>query len=150
MNHTAGVNNPEVKANAGRPEIWELRIYIAGKTPRSLAALSNLKRICEDHLKTRYRLQVIDLLEAPQLASADQIVAIPTVLRSLPLPQKKIAGDLSNTEGVLLGLEVPTSGVERKMSCGRFRRGRSMRSSRTRRTRIRSLPCRERKSLTDF
>jgi PAS domain S-box-containing protein len=106
------VNNPEGKPGKGSPDIWELRIYVAGKTPRSLAALSNLKRICEQHLKTRYRLQVIDLLEAPELASADQIIAIPTVLRNLPLPQKKIAGDLSNTEGVLLGLEVPSSRAE--------------------------------------
>src|SRR3954470_9048511 len=85
------VNNREGKPGMGSPDIWELRIYVAGKTPRSLSALSNLKRICEQHLKTRYRLQVIDVLEAPELASADQIIAIPTVLRRLPLPQKKIA-----------------------------------------------------------
>ena len=106
------VNKPRMKMSGSRPEIWRLRIYIAGKTPRSLAALRNLKRICEQHLKKRYRLQVIDLLDEPQRASADQIVAIPTVLRSRPLPQKKIAGDLSNTEKALLSLELPIVAIE--------------------------------------
>lgn len=102
------MKNTKKKASQVRPEIWELRIYIAGKTPRSLAAMRNLKTICDTHLKRHYRLQVIDLLQQPELASTDQIVAIPTVLRSRPLPQKKIAGDLSNTEKVLLSLSLPT------------------------------------------
>jgi len=106
------VNKLKKRASGSLPVVWKLRIYVAGKTPRSLAALRNLKRICEQHLKKRYRLQVIDLLDQPELASTDQIVAIPTVLRSRPLPQKKIAGDLSNTEKVLLSLELPTSPVE--------------------------------------
>lgn len=106
------VNNPGVKSSTADCDVWELRIYVAGKTPRSLTALRNLRRICEQHLRRRYRLEVIDLLDEPQLASTDQIVAIPTVLRSRPLPQKKIAGDLSNTEKVLLSLELPTRPVE--------------------------------------
>lgn len=90
-----------------RIDLWELRIYIAGQSPQSLAALSNLRRICERHLGTRYRLEVIDVLNNPQRAWKDQIVALPTTLRTQPLPRKKIAGDLTNDEEVLLGLELP-------------------------------------------
>jgi len=85
---------------------WELRLYVAGQTPKSLTAFSNLKRICEDHLKGRYRIEVIDLLENPRLAEGDQILAIPTLVRKLPEPIKKIIGDLSNTERVLVGLDL--------------------------------------------
>src|SRR5437660_5320142 len=83
-----------------------LRLYIAGQTPRSIAAFANLKRICEEHLAGRYRIQVIDLIQNPQLAVGDQILAIPTLVRKLPEPVKKIIGDLSNTERVLVGLDM--------------------------------------------
>ncbi|MGE5464736.1 MAG: circadian clock protein KaiB [Syntrophothermus sp.] len=85
---------------------WELRLYVAGQTPKSLAAFSNLKKICEDHLAGEYHIEVIDLLKNPQLASGDQILAIPTLVRKLPEPIKKIIGDLSNTERVLVGLDL--------------------------------------------
>ncbi len=86
--------------------VWELRLYVAGQTPRSIAAFSNLNRICEDHLQGRYRIEVIDLLQNPQLARGDQILAIPTLVRKLPVPVRKIIGDLSNTERVLVGLNL--------------------------------------------
>ena len=85
---------------------WELRLYVAGQTQKSLTAFSNLKRICEDHLKGKYRIEVIDLLKNPRLAEGDQILAIPTLVRKLPEPIKKIIGDLSNTERVLVGLDL--------------------------------------------
>jgi circadian clock protein KaiB len=87
-------------------ETWKLKLYIAGQTPRSLAALANLKKIVEDHLDGRYRIEVIDLLENPQLAKGDQILAVPTLVKDLPLPLRKIIGDLSNTERVLVGLDL--------------------------------------------
>src|SRR5437867_3724043 len=83
-----------------------LRLYIAGQTPRSIAAFANLKKICEEHLAGRYRIEIIDLLEQPQLAAGDQILAIPTLVRQLPQPLKRIIGDLSNTERVLVGLDL--------------------------------------------
>ena len=89
-----------------KPEVWNLRLYVAGQTPRSLAAFANLKAICEDHLKGRYSIEVIDLLENPTLAKGDQILAIPTLVRKLPPPLRKIIGDLSNTERVLVGLDL--------------------------------------------
>jgi circadian clock protein KaiB len=85
---------------------WELRLYIAGQTAKCIAALENLQRICEENLKGRYRIEVIDLLENPQLARGDQILAIPTLVRKLPTPVKKIIGDLSNEERVLVGLDL--------------------------------------------
>lgn len=87
-------------------EIFRLRLYVAGQTPKSLTALSNLKRICTQHLDGNYHLEVIDLMLNPQLAQGDQILAIPTLVRSLPVPIRKIIGDLSNTERVLVGLDV--------------------------------------------
>ena len=87
-------------------EVWELRLYVAGQTPKSLAAFANLKRFCEEHLAGRYRIEVIDLLEQPQLARGDQIFAVPTLVRKLPEPLRKIIGDLSNTEKVLVGLDI--------------------------------------------
>jgi len=90
----------------GLDEILVLRLYIAGQTPRCIAAFANLKRICEEHLAGRYRIEVIDLIENPQLASGDQIFAVPTLVRRLPEPIRKIIGDLSNTERVLVGLDV--------------------------------------------
>jgi circadian clock protein KaiB len=89
-----------------RGERWNLRLYIAGTTPKSMDALRNLQQICATHLDKKYRVEVIDLLENPQLAKGDQILAIPTLVRRLPPPLKKIIGDLSNTERVLIGLDL--------------------------------------------
>ena len=91
-------------------ETWELRLYVAGQTPKSVAALANLKRYCEEHLVGRYTLEVIDLLKHPQLAEGDQILAIPTLVRKVPEPIRKIIGDLSNEEKVLVGLDIRPSG----------------------------------------
>lgn len=85
---------------------WSLRLYVAGQTPRSLAAFQNLKKICDEHLSGEYEIEVIDLLKNPQLAAGDQIVAIPTLVRNLPEPVKKIIGDLSNIDRVLVGLDI--------------------------------------------
>jgi circadian clock protein KaiB len=101
MTATGGQENGEPAR-----ESWDLRLYVAGKTPRSVAALANLKRLCQEHLGRMYRIEVIDLVENPQLAASDQIVAIPTLVRQLPSPLRKIIGDLSNTERVLVGLEI--------------------------------------------
>src|SRR5512136_2717562 len=89
-----------------KPEMWNLRLYVAGQTPKSIAAFANLKKICEEHLKGRYRIEVVDLMENPKLAAGDQILAIPTLVRKLPPPIKKIIGDLSNAEKVLVGLDL--------------------------------------------
>ncbi len=86
-----------------------LRLYVAGQTPKSVAALENLRRICEEHLRGKYRIHVIDLVKDPQLARGDQIVAIPTVVKNLPPPLRKLIGDLSNTERVLVGLDIRTT-----------------------------------------
>ncbi|HLZ97151.1 MAG TPA: circadian clock KaiB family protein [Steroidobacteraceae bacterium] len=88
------------------PVEWDLRLYIAGRTPKCVAAFSNLQELCEKHLAGQYRIEVIDLLENAQLAKGDQILAIPTLVRKLPEPIKKIIGDLSNTERVLVGLDL--------------------------------------------
>lgn len=88
------------------PEFWELRLYVAGQTTKSINALSNLKRYCEEYLKGRYKIEVIDLLKNPQLAEGDQILAIPTLVRKVPEPIRKIIGDLSNQERVLVGLDI--------------------------------------------
>lgn len=90
------------RTNAG----WKLRLYIAGETSRSIAALTNLKELCRQYLPADYRIEVIDLLKNPQLAAGDQILAVPTLVRRLPPPLKKIIGDLSNVERVLVGLDV--------------------------------------------
>ena len=87
-------------------EFWELRLYIAGQTPRSLTALANLKKICDEHLAGKYHIEVIDLMKNPQLARGDQILAVPTLVRKLPVPLRKLIGDLSNTEKVLVGLDL--------------------------------------------
>ncbi len=86
--------------------MYRLRLYVAGKTEKSMEAFENLKRIAEEHLKGRYSIEVIDLLENPQLAEGDQILAIPTLVRKLPPPMRKIIGDLSNTERVIVGLDI--------------------------------------------
>ena len=96
----------EMKPVKSDQDTWDLRLYVAGQTPKSLTAFANLKRICEDNLGDQYRITVIDLLENPQLARGDQIVAIPTLVRKLPEPVRKIIGDLSNTERVLVGLNL--------------------------------------------
>jgi len=95
-----------VTVNDSKVEIWELRLYVAGQTPKSLTAFANLKRICEEHLAGQYRIEVVDLVENPQLAREDQILAIPTLVRKLPQPLRKIIGDLSNNERVLVGLNL--------------------------------------------
>ncbi len=96
----------ERKSTKKNDEVWTLRLYVAGQTPKSVAAFANLKKICEEFLAGKYRIEVIDLLENPQLAKGDQILAIPTLVRKLPEPVKKIIGDLSNTEKVLVGLDL--------------------------------------------
>ena len=93
------------KPNSSDKE-WELRLYVAGQTPKSIAAFTNLKKICDEHLAGKYHIEVIDLIKEPQLASGDQILAIPTLVRKLPEPIRKIIGDLSNTERVLVGLDL--------------------------------------------
>jgi circadian clock protein KaiB len=103
-----------VRTKAARPEPggpdgeerWNLRLYVAGQTPKCVQAFEALKRICEEHLQGRYTIEVIDLLKNPTLASGDQIIAIPTLVRQLPPPVKKIIGDLTNTERVVVGLNL--------------------------------------------
>jgi circadian clock protein KaiB len=87
-------------------EIWNLKLYVAGQTNKSIVAFTNLKKICEEHLAGQYRIEVIDLLKNPQLAKGDQIIALPTLVRKLPQPIKKIIGNLANTERVLVGLDI--------------------------------------------
>jgi circadian clock protein KaiB len=89
-----------------RSSVWKLRLYIAGETSRSIAAFANLRTICDEHLAGKYRIEVVDLLRNPHLASGDQILAVPTLVRRLPPPLKKIIGDLSNAERVLVGLDL--------------------------------------------
>ena len=96
-------------------ERWDLRLYTAGQSPKSLAALSNLKRICDEHLAGRYTIEVIDLMKNPRLAKDDEIIAIPTLVRKLPEPLRKIIGDLSNEERALVGLQLrPHKNGDRK------------------------------------
>jgi len=98
------------KAKPFKSPVWELRLYVAGMTPTSIRAFENLKRLCEEHMHGAYRIQVVDLLERPTLARGDQIIAVPTLVRRLPTPVKKIIGDLSNTERVLVGLDLRPAG----------------------------------------
>jgi circadian clock protein KaiB len=95
-----------LKASEADAEKWDLRLYVAGQTPRSVAAFANLKRLCEEHLAGRYSIEVIDLLKHPQLAAGDQILAIPTLVRKLPQPIRKIVGDLRDTDRALVGLQL--------------------------------------------
>lgn len=104
MNQKSLSPNPEGRVPAD--ERWELRLYVAGQTPKSMAALANLKKLCEEHVPGQYQIEVINLLENPQLAQGDQIVAIPTLVRKLPEPLRKIIGDLSDTDRVLVGLQL--------------------------------------------
>jgi len=98
-------------AEGGATNAWLLRLYIAGQTPKSLAAISNLHRICAEHMVNKYSIEVIDLLEHPQLAEGDKIIAIPTLVRKLPQPIRKIIGDLSDTEKTLVGLQLKSKTV---------------------------------------
>ncbi len=101
------MNRTQTRRHRGvRNETWNLRLYIAGRSQHSVAALANLKKICEVHLPGRYHIEVVDLLKHPQLAAGDQIVAIPTLVRRLPPPMKKIIGDLQNRERTLVGLDL--------------------------------------------
>ncbi len=96
----------DAESLADPTDVWELRLYIAGQTVKSKAAIENLKRICEEHLPNQYKIEVVDLLENPKLARGDQIVAIPTLIRKLPDPVRRVVGDLSNTEKTLVGLQL--------------------------------------------
>ncbi|MFO1430106.1 MAG: circadian clock KaiB family protein [Candidatus Competibacteraceae bacterium] len=99
-------NGSEVETQPESKKPWELRLYVAGQTPKSVTAFANLKRICEEYMPGQYHIEIIDLLENPQLAAGDQIVAIPTLVRKLPPPLRKLIGSLSNTERVLVGLDL--------------------------------------------
>jgi circadian clock protein KaiB len=103
------MNEQLALSTAADADTFVLRLYVAGQTSRCVRAFSNLKRICEEHLANRYRIEIIDLLQDPQLARGDQILAVPTLVRRLPEPIKKIIGDLSNTERVLVGLDLRAS-----------------------------------------
>ncbi len=96
----------KVERNVMNTEIWNLRLYVAGKTPKSVAALENLNRLCEAHLSGRYLIEVVDLLQNPRLAKEDEIVAIPTLVRKLPDPIRRVIGDLSDEERTLIGLQL--------------------------------------------
>ncbi len=107
------IKNKKIKTNQGKDEppkarcaIWDLRLYVAGKTPKAVTALKNLKLICEEKLRGKYNIEVIDILKNPKIGSDDQILALPTLKRKLPLPEKLIIGDLSNTESLLVGLNL--------------------------------------------
>jgi circadian clock protein KaiB len=107
---TAVAKQQKPNRNAAGEELWELRLYVAGRSPKSVTAFANLQTLCEAHLHGRYRIEVVDLIEQPQLAAGDQIVAIPTLVRKLPAPLRKIVGDLSNTERTLVGLQLRPAG----------------------------------------
>lgn len=100
--------NNHARPLAKKPKVkkLQLRLYVAGQTPRSIAALANLRRVCEERVPGKYEIEVIDLLKKPQLASGDQILAVPTLVRKLPQPIRKIIGDLSNKEKLLIGLDI--------------------------------------------
>ena len=102
----ASSNGHSPQSSSSEASRWNLRLYVAGQTPRSLTAFKNLKEICEQYLKGEYNIEVIDLMENPTLARGDQILAVPTLVRKLPQPIRKIIGDLSNTERVLVGLDI--------------------------------------------
>ena len=103
---TKPAKRPATRTHRSRAKLWQLRLYVAGQTPKSLTAFSNLKKICKSHLDGCYCIEVIDLVEQPELSKGDQILAIPTLVRKLPQPVRKIIGDLSDTERVLVGLDL--------------------------------------------
>ncbi len=106
MSAKRAVRTKKPRTSSGKEEFYDLRLYVAGQTGRSLTALANLQRICAEHLEGRYRIEVIDLLERPQLARGDQILALPTLVRKLPAPIRKLVGDLSDIERALVGLDL--------------------------------------------
>jgi circadian clock protein KaiB len=101
-----GASSKSARDMAEEPVRWNLRLYVAGQTPRSLTAFANLKRFCDEQLAGRYQIEVVDLLKRPELAEGDQVVALPTLVRKLPEPIKRIVGDLSNTERVMVGMDL--------------------------------------------
>jgi circadian clock protein KaiB len=105
----AGKELAKARPTRRTDKLWKLRLYVAGQTPKSLTAFANLKLICETHLKGRYNIEVIDLVAQPQLSKGDQILAIPTLVRKLPQPLRRILGDLSDTKRVLVGLDLRTA-----------------------------------------
>jgi len=107
MKNTSTAKKKPAKANPA--DVWILKLYVAGQTKKSLAAFANLKKICDDHLAGKYRIEIVDLLKNPTLAKGDQILAIPTLVRQLPPPVKKLIGDLANTERVMVGLDIKPS-----------------------------------------
>jgi circadian clock protein KaiB len=102
----AGMDAPQDRPEQAGGEHYSLRLYVAGQTPKSTAAMANLRRVCDEHLAGRYTIEVIDLLVQPQLAAGDQILAVPTLVRRLPAPLKRIIGNLANAERVLVGLDI--------------------------------------------
>ena len=108
---TSGAAKPPTAAADPSAETWKLRLYVAGRSPKSVAAFANLKRLCDEHLAGRYQIEIVDLLENPQLAAGDQIVAIPTLIRKLPEPLRRIVGDLSDVERTLVGLQLRQAGT---------------------------------------
>lgn len=106
MTEAAGPGPTGTEPPGPEPETWHLRLYVAGESPKSLLAFSNLKRLCEEHLDHPYEIEIVDLLKNPRLAQGDEILAIPTLVRRLPAPMRKIIGDLSDTDRVLVGLQL--------------------------------------------
>jgi len=109
MKENSGLKKKKEKSGKAAKDMWILRLYVAGQTPKAITAFTNLKKICEEQLEGKYTIEVIDLLQNPHLANEYQIVALPTLIRKLPVPVRKIIGDLSNTERVLMGLDLLAS-----------------------------------------
>ena len=110
MSEDTGTTDEDSAVPGAGDKTWQLRLYVAGRSPKCVAALENLRRFCEEQMPGRYEIEVIDLLENPRLAKDDQIVAIPTLVRRLPEPLRKMIGDLSNTERMLVGLDLKAQG----------------------------------------
>ena len=108
------INPKEALENNGGEVLWELRLYVAGQTPKSITAFANLKKICEEYMPGKYKIEIIDLIQNPQLAKGDQILAVPTLVKKFPPPLNKIIGDLSNTQRVLVGLDLVPLDVKSK------------------------------------
>jgi circadian clock protein KaiB len=106
----SAANPPDQAASADEPEQWQLRLYVAGQSPKSLRAYANLIRMCDEHLEARYDVEIVDLVENPELAAGDEIVAVPTLVRRLPAPMRKLIGDLSDSDRVLVGLQLRPGG----------------------------------------
>ena len=110
--HVQSAPRRKSKTESSRPAKWDLRLYVAGPTAKSIAAFRNLEQLCEEHLPGRYHIEVVDLVKTPQLAKGDQILALPALVRQLPTPIRKVVGDLSNTERVLVGLDLRLRGAQ--------------------------------------